>query len=157
MRPGSMGRYRRDGQDRRRCRAVNDVRIGQQEVVGLERKRVPDTLLESPELAGPAGGKWRSAHDAGSGDSRKSGRVIAAVVVDNDDVLALAAEGFHGFGHGLRFITGRNDSNHFARGERPRHGRRYANQPEEPAAEQKEKPYRETDEGQPAHVSAGQP
>ena len=137
---------------------VDDVGVGEQQVVRLERRGMADPFGDGPEFAGPAGGQRRGGNhgeEVGrSGGPGNGGGAVAAVVVHQDDMeiagAALRGKRGDGAAHDAGFIAGGHDG-HDARRGGGRRGRaiRAAGEfaPESAAEEQKVEPDGEGDGG----------
>ncbi len=65
---------------------VDDVGIGEEQIVGRERSRVFQTFGDGPELARPTGGKRTGLDNRNTVASGQRGRAIGTLIVYHDDV-----------------------------------------------------------------------
>jgi NADPH:quinone reductase len=126
---------------------VNDVGVGEQQVIRAERRGLADALGDGPELARPTGGEGFGAHygeEAGGRGARGDfGSAVARMVVHQDDMeiagRALRGQRSDGAADYFRFIA-RGNYRHDARrgGRRVRLNRTAREFAPESAAEEEE-------------------
>ena len=116
-------RLRPGDQARQHIRRIDDVGIGEQQVVRRQRRGLGklDALLLRPQLAGPAGRQRAPRHDGqalggaerGRGVARDKRRAVAALVVDQDHMerarIILPQQRGDGLADACGLVARRND------------------------------------------------